>query len=40
MELRRCEVGDVIVDGDLDDTLNGHDGRGTHIIPWFQIAGY
>jgi hypothetical protein len=32
MELGRCEVGDVVVDGDLDDALHGHDGRGAHVV--------
>jgi len=32
MELGRCEVGDVVVDGDLDDALDGHDGRGAHVV--------
>jgi hypothetical protein len=32
MELGRCEVGDVVVDGDLDDALHRHDGRGAHIV--------
>ena len=32
MELGRCEVGDVVVDGDLDDALGGHDGRGARVV--------
>jgi hypothetical protein len=32
MELGRCEVGDVVVDGDLDDALGGHDSRGAHVV--------
>jgi hypothetical protein len=32
MELGRCEVGDVVVDGDLDDTLDGHDGGGADVV--------
>jgi hypothetical protein len=32
MELGRCKVGDVVVDGDLDDALHGHDGRGAHVV--------
>jgi hypothetical protein len=30
----------VVVDGNLDDALDGHDGHGAHIIPWFKIVGY
>jgi hypothetical protein len=32
MELGRREVGDVVVDGDLDDALDGHDGGGAHVV--------
>ena len=32
MELGRCEVGDVVVDGDLDDALDGNDGHGAHVV--------
>ena len=32
MELGRREVGDVVVDGDLDDALDGHDGGGADVV--------
>ena len=32
MELGRCEVGDVVVDGDPDDAHDGHDGHGAHVV--------
>ena len=31
-ELGWCEVGDVVVDGDLDDALDGNDGHGAHVV--------
>lgn len=32
MELGRREVGDVVVDGDLDDALHRHDRRCAHVV--------